>query len=184
MFKYMINLNLIPEKLKKEIEFKKLLSFINKAIVILIVILLLYLLAFLAGKYILSKHYQETKDSFVLTNQGEDTVTNNLDTINKEINFIHTIQADRVVWSKLIYDIGLTNNSGINIESLSLNKEKKNINIRGEAKTREELLKFKTALENIPYLSEIVLPLQSLFKKNDISFDINASIKSYDFGIR
>ncbi len=184
MFNYMISLNLIPEKLKKEIEFKKLLSFINKAILILIILLLLYLFVFLAGNYILNKHYQNTKASFALTNQGATTKTNNLDTINKKINFIHTVQANRIIWSKLIYDISLTDNGGINIESLSFSKEKKILNIRGEARTREELLKFKTALEEIPYLEEIVFPLQNLFKKSDISFDINANLKSYDFGIK
>ncbi len=139
---------------------------------------------FFAGNYILNKHYQKTKDSFALTNQGANAKTSDLDTINKKINFIHTIQADRVIWSKLIYDISLTDNSGINIKSLSFSKEKKNLNIRGEAKTREELLKFKSALEKISYLSEIIFPLQSLFKKDDISFDINANIESYDFGIK
>jgi capsular polysaccharide biosynthesis protein len=172
MFKNMADLNLIPEKLKRDIEFKKLLGFINKAIIILIIVLFIYLFGFLFGKYILSKHYQETKESFALTNQGSDANSNDMDNINKKINFINTIQANRVIWSKLIYDISLTKNDGLNIESLSISKDKKMLNIRGEAETREKLLEFKTKLEKIPYLSEIIFPLQSLFKKNDISFDI------------
>jgi len=177
----MISINLIPEKLKKEIEFKKLFSFINHVIVILFILLFIYLSIFLLAKYILNKHYQETVNKFKLTSQDTTTHTNNMVEINKKIDFIYTLQENQVVWSKLIYDIGLTDNDGISIDVLSLNKDKKGLNIRGKAKSREKLLEFKAALEDISYLSDIIFPLQSLFKKEDISFDINANISSYDF---
>ncbi len=177
----MININLIPEKLKKEIEFKKLFNFINHAIIILLIIISVYLSSFLIGKYILNEHYQETMQKYNLTNQGTEVHTSNIEEINKKIDFIYNLQTNKVVWSKLIYDISLTNNANISIDSVSLNKDKKILNIRGQAKSREGLLEFKSALEKITYLSDIVFPLQSLFKKEDISFDINANISSYDF---
>ncbi len=186
MFKIanMINLNLLPENLKKEIESKKILHFINKAIIISSVLLFIYLIAFNISKYILIKHYRETKEVFANTNHETESYINNMDIINKKINYIKDIQADYIIWSKLIYDISLTNNDGIIFESLSVNKDKKILNIRGKAKTREKLLLFKDKIQEVPYLSEIVFPLQNLFKKEDINFDINATIKTYDFRLK
>jgi len=80
----------------------------------------------------------------------------------------------------LIYDISLSDTKGIDIATFSVNKKEKIFNIRGEAKNREDLLTFKEKLEEIPYISEIIIPLQSLFQKENISFDINASIESYE----
>ena len=180
----MITINLIPEKIKQDIEFKKLLTFVNKAILTLSVLLFLYLIVFLSSQYILSRHLKDTKNSFVLTNRKENSSTNDIKNINKKIQFIYTMQNDNILWSKMIYDISLAVNKGISVRSFSLDKDKKMFNIQGKAKSREDLLQLKSNLENISYLSDIVLPLQSLFKKEDISFNINDNIKSYEFKIK
>jgi len=180
----MITLNLIPKKLKQEIEFRKLLTLVNRAIISIIVLFIFYFLAFGTGKYILTEHYEITKKSYALLDSTDKPQTPNIDSINEEINFINDIQTDTVNWSMLIYNIGLINTTGIDINNLSLNKEKKSINIRGEAKDRQSLLNFKGALEREPYLSEIILPLESLFNKENLSFAISATIKSYELEIK
>ena len=177
----MITLNILPNKIKKELKTKLIYISLKNILSILIINICLYAILFLIIMQILSSYYIETiKNTTSITKKGEN-YEKQVQLINNKIKIAEEIQKDKINWSYLL--IFLSNNapSGISIKNLSINSEKNNITISGNAIKRENLLTYKEVMKNNEIFNNVSFPIQNILEKENINFTITAKINNYEF---
>jgi len=160
---------------------QKILTKVNKFLVIVFVFCVFYYGVLYASFYYLDKHYQEISVTYNDLSKDAKNYTNTIADINEKITYIKGIQKDNFNLSRVLQDFATIDNPSIKLDQISIDTERKLINISGEAKTREMLLIYQDNLESIPYLSDVNLPISSLVEKNDIKFNLNITFKLDEF---
>ncbi len=177
----MINLNIISQELKKEINTKTIYLSYKNLLAIIFITLILYTSAYLICLLVLQIHFVETVKDTTLITRGSENYSAQVRQLNSTITNIENIQSEYINWSYLLEFLHQLSSEDVNISSISVNKEKKEIILRGMAMTRDGLLQLKEKLEESNYFTEINLPIKNLLEKENISFDINSSFKTYEF---
>jgi len=177
----MINLNIISQKLKKEINTKTIYLSYKNLLAIIFITLAFYTSACLVCLLVLQIHFVETVKDTTLITRGSENYSAQVRQLNSAITNIESIQSEYTSWSYLLEFLHHLSVENINISSISVNKEKEEISLRGIAATRDSLLQLKEKLEESNYFKEINLPIKNLLEKENISFDINSSFKTYEF---
>ena len=130
---------------------------------------------------ILSLYYIETiQNSTSITKKGEN-YEQQVQLINNQIKTAEEIQKDKIDWSYLLIFLSDNAPSGISIKNLSINSEKNNITILGNAIKRENLLAYADILKNNDIFSNVSFPIQNILEKENINFTITAKINNYGF---
>lgn len=96
---------------------------------------------------------------------------------NKNVALVKTLQENIPQWSKILEEIKLRKNSGITLTHFQESSLNGSMIIEGLARTRDELLIFKSNLESSGRFSDINLPIQVLEKKENINFSITFLLK-------
>lgn len=177
----MIKLNIISNNLKKELNLKSLYISIKNFILAVSALIFIYALILLLSKYILKSHFIDTVNQSTLVTSNIKNYNNQIKTINEQIEAITSIQDDYVAWSDLISYLSKNLDDGIKLKQLKIDGVNGNMQISGNADTRESLLKFKSSLENNKNIGNINFPIKNLLEKNNIDFEISAKIKNYEF---
>jgi len=177
----MLTLNILPLKLKKRISWKYIYKSLRMLVYVLLIIVILYSIVFLVLELVLQMHFVETVQETTVITRSTENYTKQADGLNKEINNIYSIQKDIVLWSYLVQYFGQNQVQGIALNSLSADKDKGELRLKGQAEDRDSLLEFKQFLENTEFLHRVNLPFDSLLKKQNIDFEIKAKFKSYEF---
>lgn len=178
----MLNLNIIPEKIKKTIKLINFYKSYKRILLILFLIAIVYAIIFLFGKLILQNHFIETVSRTTILTKTTENYSKNVREINNQINFIGNIQENFISWSYLIDFIAKNTPDGISFKQIKFNKDKNSLFIQGKAANRDNLLALKKTLENKPdFFSNINFPIKNILEKNNINFEINIGINSYEF---
>lgn len=171
----MIILNLISEKLRKEIKLKYFYQLIKKINYILIIIFIAVTIILLIAKIILQNNFIETVEQTVLITKNNLDHNNKAQEINNKLKIISTIQNDFSAQSKIIENLSTITPVDITFNLIKIDFTNKNIKIRGEAKQRAGLLELKNNLEKSDIFTNIEFPTKNLLEKENINFEINAN---------
>lgn len=177
----MLTLNIIPPELKKQIHLGHINKRINSYFLISLFTIISYGVVLFLVTVILQKDYKYTSESASFVTRDAENYNAKTKEINMQISQIEEIQKNTVNWSIPIHKLINTTKRGIQINNLSLDKKNNSLQISGMADTREDLLSFKDNLNDTTFLSGINLPIESLLKKENITFNITATISSYEF---
>mgnify|MGYP003975772655 CR=1 FL=1 len=177
----MIKLNIISPELKKEIKFKYFYTSLKSILLLLLVSMLIHSFFLLTAKYILQAHANETDNRSILITSQTENYDKKVKNINSQVDYINKIQDETITWSKFIEILSNNIDSGIYISKFNTNQKSNAFNILGVAKTRQDLLNFKKSLEDLELFADISIPIDVLLQKENISFSIETSFKSYEF---
>lgn len=176
----MLTLNIIPNNLKDEIKLEKNYKLILKILCLILIVLIVYATSLLISSYFLENKLAQTLTELITASQANN-YTKKFDELNKEIEDLYEIQNQEIYWSYFLEYLAGSVGNDIKFTNININKKNNKLTLTGTAKSRESLLKFKESLEKSPYLTKVEFPIKNLLAKNDINFNIEAEIKSYNF---
>ncbi len=177
----MINLNILPQKLKNDTKLIILDKFIKKIIGTIFLFIIIFSGIFFAAKFYLQLYFEETIEKNANTSKSTEDYLKKIKEINNKIDYIANIQNNNIDWTNIILRVSKTINNDIKINKININKNNNTLSLSGNAKTRNSLLLLKDSLEKYENFNEIKLPIKNLLEKNDINFEITTVINSYEF---
>lgn len=177
----MIHLNIIPEIQKKEIKLKQLYDLLKNFLSVIFIALIFFACIFLILKLILSNYFVTTIAETNFLSKNTENFSRQVSDINSQIDSMKIIQKDFIYWTKILEFLRTTQGQELSLDRISIDKEKKIISIAGLSQTRDALILFKEKLEKSDFFNPIDLPISNLLKKDDITFDLNLVLKTYDF---
>lgn len=168
----MLNINLVPEKTKKEINLKKaykVISLLNYTLIFIAIII--------GGIFIFSK-------TFLVENSSQDT-KNELSEIksekygqpreiNRKLSSMAEITEKNHSYLKIIEKTAKKMPTGISLSRMRINTEENILEMTGRADLRDTLLELKKEMEEDGFYSDIDFPLRNMLKKENIDFYISA----------
>jgi len=175
----MLNLNILPGEIKKEIKFKYVFNSTKLILYIITFVVIIYSLVLYACYFHLQGYYKDISQQTTIATKNTDNYSKQVRDINKQITYIEDVQKETVYWSPLIKDL-LNNLPGdIRLTKIEYNKKNNNLLLAGTAGTRDSLIAMRKYFENSHNLTPISFPIQNLVQKENIIFDIVLNINSY-----
>lgn len=175
-----IKLNLIPPNKKEEIERNRRLKMVIRTEVVMTIIAVVFLVVFvsfrysleldLAGEKMLNSEIEKADQFERIKNYD-----NQFNQANERIKQIAAIDKAQLYWSKIFEKISQLIPAGIEVRTLTTDQYA--VTIVGLSDTRDNLIEFKSKLEENACFSDIVLPLSNLVDKADVDFKITFNVK-------
>lgn len=172
----MLTLNLIPESTKEHVRMLRLYRMLRTSLVVVALFTLIIAIIILIGRLILQQQFTRIVNETTLVTTNNRAVETKIRDLNSKVGTAKKILGSTHPWAETVFSILEIMPGGITIDSISLDAEGKST-INGKAKTRDELLAFKAALEAAPYATNVGLPITDLLKREDAIFSINFTLK-------
>lgn len=166
-----IALNLLPPEKKKSIRNLYLILYLRIVIEILLIYSLLVTLPLLASRYYLNNNFRDIQEKTTSFSPEYIKINQEIKAVTQKLKNIDLIQDNFLAWTPYLIDVfKATPTSTIFLKKVEFNKENKMIVIQGWAKTREDLLDYKTVLEKLSFMNNLQIPVSSLMAKENIDF--------------
>ena len=177
-----MTINLLPPKLKKEREGKRLLRLLNVLLsfsfLILFVFTVIIYTANLSVVAQISKD-KEAIDKQTISLKALSTTEQKIETINSKLDKMIQIDSSRAIWSNVIKDLANDTPTKVQIKALSLNKDTNKIELSGSASTRRDIAAFKDKLEESKYFKNVTFYTSSHTVESDsYSFNLSAELEN------
>ena len=172
----MLNLNLVSQELKQEIKLRHIYKMLKQADYILIIITIFVAVVILVAKIILQNNFNKIVAETTLITKDSQGQNSKIREINTRLSFVEKIQSNFIPWSYLLKDLAGSANNDINFYLIKVSQDKKEIELKGIAKTRDSLLALKEGLEKSAVFYELDFPMKNILEKNDINFEIKAKL--------
>jgi len=172
----MITLNLISPEQKKELGLRQFYILIKNLTIVFLLFTIILSIILLIAKMIIQNNFNKIVNDYSLTTRYGRIINSELENFDKQLNFIVNIQNEYIPWTNFITSFINSVPAEINLYGITLEKTNSQMKINGFAQNRDDLLRFKSNLENLSLLSEINVPLENLLKKEKIEFEIEAKI--------
>jgi len=176
----MITLNLIPEQTKKELKLVDIYIMIKNIIYLILTGIIFIAIILLATKFVLQNHFNQTMSQNYLTAGLHSFTSSEIKKFKQELIVVKEIQDNFVPWSHLIINLEKISNEGVTITSLDIAREDLIVTIKGVADQRDDLINFEKNLNNSGYFKDFEIPLDILFKKEDINFNLELQLVNLD----
>jgi Tfp pilus assembly protein PilN len=180
----MLTLNLVSRELKQEIKLRHVYSLLKKADYILIIITIFIAVIMLVAKVILQNNFNKIVEETTLIIRESQGQNSKIREINNRLSFVEKIQNDFIPWSFLFKDLGGHTSNDVNFSLIKLSQEKKEIELKGMAKTRDSLLALRDGLEKSAIFYDLDFPMKNILEKNNIDFEIKAKLYLENIGER
>ena len=149
-----ILLNLLPPKKKEVLQQGYIIAYV-RALLVLLLIVAGVLSATLVSVHIildgnLENLRQQTEDLL-----SEDTAPEKeIEVLGNFLVRVSDLQTAFIPWSEVIEEVARITPAGVVLDTFQLNNDGK-VFLRGKAATRDDVLAFQSALESLPFFSEI-----------------------------
>lgn len=177
----MLNLNILPQKFKKEIKLSRIYKVIKNIILLLVFLTMITATIFLLGDLALQVYLSEDSAISILSSSSYKELDDQVKIVEEKMDYITNMQGDFISWSKLIEDIMVRTNDDIVFSKITVDKEDHQLVLVGYAKTRKNFLDLKKQFKNSPSYLDIDFPIQNILEKNDINFNMTITVDLYDF---
>jgi len=171
----MINVNLLPQEEKKELELIKI-SFKLRTFVFCFLISFLIFIIFLSSTLLCISILLRTQKELVEVRQNDKRTQYLLEMENKikEINLgmerIVQKQGELFLWTPLLEELAKTVPQGAILTGISYSPSSQRVSLSGVAASRAEVLFFQEALEKNRYCFDLEAPLSNLLKQKEVNF--------------
>lgn len=170
----MISLNLISPEKKQQFRLEQIYIVIKNLIILLLLVLIIIAIALLFTKASLQNHFSRIVEETTLTTQYANTFGTEVREFNKIIVAVDNVQEEYTDWVSFLDKTAGLVSGNIYLKTITISDNK--IVIKGFAATRDELLILKENFENAEIFTDVEMPLEDLLKRNNIEFDIKATI--------
>lgn len=175
-----MTINLIPPKLKKEKQYRKIIGIgFSFAMVV-------FLFLFITTGTLMAANYYYQSDLSKLKKQVDDqsqtikkytNLEKEVTSTNKKLEIINQIDSGRIIWSNIISEMAASTPTAVQIKQFSSGAEGR-ITIIGVAETRRDIAKFKDKLESSKNFQNVVFDSSSLDQSlNNFSFNITCELE-------
>ena len=174
MIPHRLNL-LSPEKrqhLKRMINFQ----FTKNLLEVLVFFLSIICISLLGGQWTLEDYFNKLADHVVTISNKYGESNQQIKTINQQIYQIELIQKEYYSWTPHLTELSSMVPVGITLNTLTLNQKSGELNLTGEAPTRNNLLDLKKQLETLDWIDTINIPPTQLTEKTNIKFSLSSKI--------
>ncbi len=172
----MIELNLLSniEKTNSSLMWK----YVTIKTVISIILTLSFVISgvLFGAKLLLLQKYNEVQEQAAAINITHQKINARVNSYNQQIRILHNIQTENTDWPLFLYNFNNKITTGIYLTQIEINMTEKRLSLKGKSSTREDLLALKQSLEECGLVTNIVLPLNTLLKKQNIDFSITGTI--------
>jgi len=177
----MLNINLVSEELKKEISLRRIYVILKRISCYFILIIVIYSIVLVFARLLVSIKFEEIVEQTTLISKNTQSYNSKVKEINSKVDFIKGVQNNFIQLSCFIKELDKLSGPALSIEQIKFNREKGVVILSGKAKERQALLYFKDKLGSSGYFTEVDLPLENLFTKTDIDFEITAKTNLENF---
>lgn len=171
----MLKLNLLPPKIKKEIEFVDL-RHASTALFVWIFILLLSFTLILATIFVSLSILSRSQNKLIEEKRDNEEMQKILEieekikTANKIITAIYDKQKNMVYWTPIFEELSKLVSGNMYLKSFNYRSNNNEIKLDGWADTRDRMLAFEQALKESQLFDEVETPLSNLLKKTNVDF--------------
>lgn len=185
----MIKINLLPQGRKEEIKWHQASRLVIFYGIIILMAAGIFISLLFAVQIFLQRELSsldgkiQLKQKSIRTQELKDLEIQ-IKAFNGEILKLNKIQAEHIYYSEFLENFTKIIPKDIQLFVLDIQRADKNskenlykVSMIGKAKTREDLLAFKKALEKTDDFQDLYLPLSSLTKRYDVDFTFNMFLK-------
>jgi Tfp pilus assembly protein PilN len=175
-----VTIDLLPEERKNEIKKKKFFILVIKQEILFTFSLIFFIIFLMSLNFIIK--YE--RDSMVSVYSDEQTINKGdelkkyeekFKEINKKVASVSDIYSKHLFWSSIFYKLSESVPDGITISHLATNNYQ--ISIVGNAKKRDDFLKFEENMAKAECFTDMNAPLSNLVVKENVDFQIDFTIK-------
>lgn len=171
------HLNLLPPSQKQELKRTRTFLLIHEVVLFIFIAVALGSALLFTARALLEHKFREVVLEQVPGKTKVTKINRDIHDLNQRLLTLNQLTSKTYQWSPML--IELTEKTPANIRLLALEMDAKGIiKIRGSAKTRDDLIAFKETLEQSSYMQNIDLPLRFLIDEHDITFVIEAGLKT------
>ncbi|MFA6548113.1 MAG: PilN domain-containing protein [Candidatus Magasanikbacteria bacterium] len=170
-------INLLPpakkgllEKLIKFIFFKEMLEIVLLVATVLSVILLW-------SWFALQNQFNDLSQSAMLVNREYSHYNQEIRKLNVLVKQFNSANKSYTPLTPKILELVEKLPKNVKINYFSINRKTNSVTITGMAQTRDALLTYQTELKKYTWLDSILTPTSQLFQKDNVNFEIKASLK-------
>lgn len=176
----MIILNLLPKKEQKEINIRKGYKLTKDILILLLIVAGFVSIFILIAKFIITKDMENITLQDQTINQGSQGLNNEIIKYNIELKRLSLIQKDNESFLNILIKLSDIITEGITLSEISISQNAKDksfiISIKAKADTRNNLINFIDKFNAEEFLDDVELSWTTLFKQNNIEFDITTQI--------
>jgi len=177
----MLRLNILPDDYKKEIKLISIYSVFKNVLLLLVFLTALVGIIFLLGDAVLQTYIDNSGAGRTMIQSNYQNLDGQVREAESKIEYVVNIQEDAINWSKLLEDVMIKTNNNIKFSRITIDREKYQLNLFGQAETRGDLIALKEEFEKSDNYLSIDFPIENILEKNDITFNMLITIDPYDF---
>ena len=170
-------INLISPPKRRHLQTMVRFQFLKNILEVVLIVTCVIGIAMLGGEWVLGSYFNNLNITIGSLQSRYAKTNQTIKTINEKLERIDYIQNFYLPVTPLLPDLASAVPAGVNLTALDIGLKNKILNLTGFAINRDDLLNFKTHLEQVVWLEKINIPVDQLTKKDNISFSISATIK-------
>lgn len=172
-----ININLLSQKKQNRLKRVMFFLFAKNILSWFLIAISLSGIILIWGWVVLIEEFKNLSENTLSINREYSHYNTEIKELNKIIKEFEKTHANYSKTTPKILELANNLPDDILLNSLSLDKKNKKIEITGIAKTRNSLLNYQEKLKKIEWINEVYIPTKNLLKKEDIVFSFETTIK-------
>lgn len=169
----MLTINLLPEKVKQELNQKIILATIKNITALIFIAVIFVAVILLWAKMVSVNNFNRAIEQATLISKEYGGINQEIRKLNERIDFMRETQKEYIVWSDVLKRIIILIPNDVSIHYLSISDPGKSVALKGIAKTRDGLLTFKSNLEKSSLFSNVDIPISYFLSRENINFEIS-----------
>lgn len=173
----MLELNLTSPSKKQKLHALIKFLFIKEYAEILILTACMLAMLSVSAWLLLSNSVNDLSNSTLLVNKDFSSYNQEIRTINKGVKSLWNASQNWKPITPQFYDVSQALPARVKLTAISLDRAQGKMQMAGIADTRDALLEFQQKLLGLPWIESAEIPNSDLFKKENVTFDLTATLK-------
>ncbi|MEA2065215.1 MAG: hypothetical protein U9O66_02880 [Patescibacteria group bacterium] len=180
----MIILDLISPQEKKQFHTKNIYLVIEKLVFISSLLFIINISITLMAKHIIKNNLSNIDSQNIAITEGNKELNQQIKNFNSEIGFLSFVQNENIFFTDLFLKIINLTPKNITLTHLSFRFPEKiekknnilNLEIKGLAATREDLISYKEKINSSNFLKDIKLSINDLLFQENVKFELSTEL--------
>lgn len=174
----MITLNLIPQERKIILKNNRLFIALREAATLILLFGAIISIMLWASRYYLEQQLTDLIIQNAANIQSNELTNKKITAINTKLSAIDNLQKSFLPNRQIIVAFSKLLPADISCSQIKFYRQQSLLEISGSAKNRDSLLRFKTELEQVSWIKQVDLPMDSLINKENNAFILRLEINT------
>lgn len=151
-------INLIPPRIKRELQLKQILNIILVALLAFLVMTIISYGAFFATNYYLFDELSSTETALAeqeVKIKKLEPLEKKVILINSKLEQITSLKSSSMIWSEFLEAFESSVPENVQIDNLQIDNKAKTVTLSGKAESRRDIVKLETKLNTMDLLAEM-----------------------------